>query len=170
MPSLLPIRDVALDDIISANILGDDSDVVAAVLKIHLALEAILIETIAMVQAEDEKLPYGFWRKVEFLADRQVISDTDAKAYGLFNKTRNEIAHVFGQTVTLNGLLELARKLEGLRVDFSDSVGGYSEEMAEEFYGGTAGVLTEIGWSLLFHAGYKLAEVGGRDIFATQEK
>lgn len=46
MAKLKPARLVDLNDIISNEIIGDDPEVIALVMRIHLALEALLIETI----------------------------------------------------------------------------------------------------------------------------
>jgi hypothetical protein len=47
-------------------------------------------------------------------------------------------------------------------------VGQFSETEAEDFYGGTEGILAESGWCILNHASFILMEAGGRDIFSLQ--
>jgi hypothetical protein len=161
-----PARSVELDDIIAGGILGADSTVVALVLKIHLALEALMIELILLREADPKVYKWNFPTKTDYLVKQGLIQSADKDAFDLFNDVRNDFAHIFGHPYTLRSALGLAKELESKGIDFSDSVGHYSEAKAEEFYGGLVGVLTEIGWCLLFHAGHLLLESGGRDIAA----
>lgn len=162
-----PSRAVELDDIISSQIIGDDPEVVALVLKTHLALEALLIEMIRLTRSDDKLYRLNFPDKSKWLVDHGVMSASDKAAFDRFNDFRNDIAHIFGHTITLADALKLARDLEADGVDFSDSAGHYSEGEAEEYYGGTEGVLAEIGWCILYHASFLLMEAGGRDIFGS---
>jgi len=159
-----PSRAVELDDIISSQIIGDDPVIVALVLKTHLALEALLIEMIRLSRTDDKIYELSFPAKTNWLADKGVITSNDKAAFNRFNDFRNDIAHIFGHVISLADALKLAHELEAEGVDFSDSAGHYSEQQAEEYYGGTEGILAEIGWCILFHAGYILSEAGGRDI------
>lgn len=159
-----PSRAVELDDIISSQIIGDDPVIVALVLKTHLALEALLIEMIRLSRTDDKIYKLSFPDKTKWLVAEGVISSDDEGAFNRYNDFRNDIAHIFGHVISLADALKLARELEADGVDFSDSAGHYSEEEAEEYYGGTEGILAEIGWCILFHAGYLLSEAGGRDI------
>jgi len=68
-PVRKPTGDVQLDDIISNQILGTDSDVLALVLRIHLALEAILIELIRLSEIETKALGLDFLGKTQRLAE-----------------------------------------------------------------------------------------------------
>lgn len=160
-------RAVELDDIISSQIIGDDPEIVALVLKTHLALEALLIEMIRMSRADDKLYRLSFPDKSKWLVDNGMIGAHDKVAFDRFNDFRNDIAHIFGHTITLADALKLARDLEADGVDFSDSAGHYSEGEAEEYYGGTEGMLAEIGWCILSHASFLLMEAGGRDIFGS---
>ena len=92
-----------------------------------------------------------------------------AETFDKINEIRNDAAHIFGHQITISSALALARDLESLGVDFSDSMGHYSEEEAVEYYDGLRGILAEIGWCVLFHAATILQEAGGRDIFAARE-
>jgi len=159
-----PSRQVELEDIISGQILGNDPDVIALVMKVHLALEALLIEMITTFRTDDKIYKLSFPGKTELLHKQGLISASDQAAYDRFNDFRNDFAHIFGHEVTLSDALELARDLEAHGVDFSDSVGHYAPAQAEEHYGGMLGVLSEIGWCILFHAAYGLSEAGGRDV------
>ena len=159
-----PSRQVQLDDIISGQILGDDPDVIALVMKIHLALEAILIEMISRKRSDDKIYRLVFPTKTELLEELGLIQAADRAAFDRFNDFRNDFAHIFGHRVSLEDALALARDLEDRGVDFSDSVGHYSPEDATRNYGGMLGVLEEVGWCILFHAGYLLVEAGGRSI------
>lgn len=161
-----PSRSVELDDIIAGGILGADSTVIALVLKIHLALEALLIELIQLRESDPKVYKWNFPTKTDYLVKQSLIQSTDKDAFDLFNDVRNDFAHIFGHPYTLRSALDLAKELESKGIDFSDSIGHYSEAEAEEFYDGLEGVLTEIGWCLLFHAGHLLLENGGRDISA----
>jgi hypothetical protein len=161
-----PARSVELDDIIAGGILGVDSTVVALVLKIHLALEALVIELIHLRESDSKLYKWNFPAKTDYLVKQGLIQLADKEAFDLFNDVRNDFAHIFGHPYTLGSALALAKELEANGVEFSDSVGHCSEAEAEEFYGGLDGVLTEIGWCLLFHAGYLLSDGGGRDISA----
>jgi hypothetical protein len=161
-----PARSVQLDDIIAGGILGADSTVVALVLKIHLALEALIIEMIQLRESDPKIYKWNFPTKTEYLVKHGLIQSTDKEAFDLFNDVRNDFAHIFGHPYTLKAALVLAKAIEEKGVDFSDSVGHYTEAQAEEFYDGLVGVLTEVGWCLLFHAGHLLSEGGGRDIAA----
>lgn len=161
-----PSRNVELDDIITGQILGEDSDVIALVIKIHLALEALLIEMIRTFRTDDKIYKLHFPTKTETLEKQGLISSTDRAAFDRFNDFRGDLAHIFAHRVTLADALALARDLEAQGVDFSDSVGCYSEAQASEYYGGMLGVLEEVGWCILFHASHALSEAGGRNIFS----
>lgn len=161
-----PAREVGLDDVISSHILGDDPEILAIVLRVHLALEAILIELIRTFRNDDEIFRLSFPTKTDLLEKHGVISVADKAAFDRFNDFRNDFAHIFGHKVTLEDTLSLARNLETYGVDFSDSVGQYSFAEAMDCYGGTQGVLEEVGWCILFHAAYCLSEAGGREIFS----
>lgn len=164
MAKLKPARLVDLDDIISNQIIGDDPELIALVMRIHLALEALLIETIHTIDPGDRVYGLNFPQKTELLASTGLITAGAKQAFDAFNAFRNHFAHVFGHKVTLPELLSLARSLEQHGIDFSDSVGHYSPETASEYYGGSEGVLAEIGWCLLFDAAEYLREAGGREI------
>jgi hypothetical protein len=165
MPTRKPSRDVELDDVISSQIIGDDPHVIAVILKTHLALEALLIEMIRQLSSDDKVYKLNFPAKTKWLVDANAIEEGDKGAFDLFNDFRNDIAHIFGHSITLADTLKLARDLEDCGVDFSDSVGHYIEVQAAEYYGGVEGVLEEIGWCLLFHAGFLLEQRRGRSIF-----
>ncbi len=162
-----PSRAVQLDDIISSQIIGDDPEIVALVLKTHLALEALLIEMIRLSRSDDKLYRLSFPDKSKWLVDTNVIMLSDKLAFDRFNDFRNDIAHIFGHTITLADALQLARDLESDGIDFSDSAGHYSEAQAEEHYGGTVGILAEIGWCILYQASFILMEAGGRNIFGS---
>ena len=162
-----PSRAVELEDIISSQIIGDDPEMIALVLKIHLALEAILIELLRLSDPSDKVYRMSFPAKTSALVASGTITASDRTAFDLLNDFRNDFAHIFGHKVTLTQTLSLARALEREGVDFSDSAGHYSEQQATEFYGGTLGILAETGWCTLFHAAQLLLEAGGRDIFST---
>ncbi|QQV79406.1 hypothetical protein H5J25_20185 (plasmid) [Sphingomonas aliaeris] len=161
-----PSRRVELDDIISNQILGDDSEVIALVMKIHLALEAILLEFISTVRADDKIYRLSFPAKTELLEKHGLIDASDREAFDRFNDFRNDFAHIFGHRVSLEDALDLARDLEACGVEFSDSIGHYSPEEAARNYGDMIGVLEEVGWCILFHAGYLLFEAGGRSVIS----
>jgi hypothetical protein len=163
-----PRRDVELDDIIAGQILGDDPDVVALAMKMHLALEALLIEMILTFRTDDKIYKLHFPTKTEILEKQGLISSKDRAAFDRINDFRGDFAHIFAHRVTLADALALARDLEAFGVDFSDSVGRYSEAQANEYYDGILGVLEEVSWCILFHASQALSEAGGRDIFAAR--
>ena len=160
-----PSRAVELEDIISSQIIGDDPEIVSIVVNTHLALEAILIEALELLQADKKAIPTSFPAKTEWLKTYSAIGIDDKEAFDRFNDFRNDLAHIFAHKITLEDVLALARELEALGVDFSDSVGDYSAEEASAHYDGIIGVLAEIGWSMLFQAAWLLREAGGRDIF-----
>ena len=161
-----PSRGVELDDIISNQIVGDNSAIIALVMKVHLALEAIIIEMIKTFDISQNVYRLTFPQKLSCLIERGVISHHDRLAFEAINDFRNDFAHIFGHKVTLPEGLELARRLEEFGIDFSDSIGHYSEEDATQYFGGLQGVLEEIGWCTLFHAAYLLNEAGGRDVMS----
>lgn len=161
-----PSRKVGIEDIISNNILGDDPEVIALAIKIHLALEAIIIEIISIFRNDEKIFIISFPDKTALLEKEGRINGQDRAAFNQFNDFRNDFAHIFGHNVTLEEALALARDLENNGVDFSDSIGRYSVKEATEYYGGMVGVLEEIGWCILLHASYRLSEAGGREIFA----
>ena len=70
----MPNRSVELDDIISGQILGDDPEVIALVLKIHLALEALIIELIQTKESSDRTYKLSFPDKTK----RAATAATDA--------------------------------------------------------------------------------------------
>ena len=162
-----PARDVTLDDIISGQILSDDPEVIALVMKIHLALEALLIETIRFFTTDEKIYKLSFPGKTKLLEKQRLIGARDRAAFDRLNDFRNDFAHIFGHRVTLADALALARDLEALGVDFTDSVGHYPEGTAALYYGGMSGVLEEVGWCILFHAAHSLSEAGGRYIFGS---
>ena len=164
-----PSREVSLDDIISNQILGEEGNIVALVMKIHLALEALIIETIKCKDGSDAVYGLNFPSKAQRLVDEGLATEKNKKAFIEFNDFRNDFAHIFGHQVTLSNVLALARQLEDEGIDFSDSVGRYTETEAVELYGGIEGVLEEIGWSILFHAAFLLLEAGGRDLFSASD-
>ena len=164
-----PSRQVELDDIISGQILGDDPQVIALVMKIHLALEALLIEMISTFRTDDGIFRLSFPAKTKLLETHRVISASDRSAFDRLNDFRNDFAHIFGHQVALPDALALARDLEKHGVDFSDSVGRYSPDVADEYYDGMLGVLEEVGWCILFHGASCLSQIGGRDIFGALE-
>ena len=161
-----PSRRVELDDIISNQILGDNPEVIALVLRIHLALEALLIELIRTFRTDDKIYRLSFPSKTELLEKQGLIDSKDRSAFDRLNEFRNDFAHIFGHRVTILEALRLARDLENDGVDFSDSIGHYTPEVATDYYGGMLGVLEEIGWCILFHAAYSLSQAGGREILA----
>ena len=163
-----PSRAVELEDIISSQIIGDDPEIISTVLNTHLALEAILIEALDLIQAGNKALRSSFPSKTDWLLDQSVIGADDKRAFDRFNDFRNDLAHIFAHQITLAEVLALARELESLGIDFSDSVGGYTEKEANDCYDGIVGVLAEIGWSILFHAAWLLLSAGGRDIFSAK--
>ena len=160
----MPSRSVELDDIISGQILGDDPEVIALVLKIHLALEALIIELIQTKESSDRTYKLSFPDKTKRLLSLNVITSDEKLAFDAFNDFRNDYAHIFGHSVPLSSLLKLARDLEGYGIEFSDSAGRLSEEKAQEYYG-YLGLLEEVGWCILFHAAHLLMDQGGRNIF-----
>jgi hypothetical protein len=159
-----PSRKVELDDIISSQILGNDPDVIAMVMKIHLALETLMIEMISVFRTDDKIYKLSFPGKSKLLETQGIISINDKAALDRFNDFRNDFAHIFGHEVSLSDALALARDLEANGVEFSDSVGHYPEAVAKEYFDGMLGVLSEIGWCILFHATWLLREAGGREI------
>lgn len=165
-----PSRAVELEDIISSQIIGDDPEIISTVLNTHLALEAILIEALELLQAGKKALQSSFPSKTEWLLAQNVIGEDDKKAFDRFNDFRNDLAHIFAHQITLADVLALARELEALGIDFSDSIGHYSEEEASDYFDGTIGVLAEIGWCVLFHAAWLLLSAGGRDIFSAESE
>lgn len=164
-----PRRQVELDDIISNQIIGADSDVIALAMKIHLAVEAILIETIKLFRPDDKIYSLPFPGKTELLKNEAKITADDKLAFDRLNDFRNDFAHIFGHSIDVEDGLALARDLEKYGVDFSDSLGQYTAAQASEYYGGLEGVLEEIGWCILFHAAIILKSAGGRDIFDTSD-
>lgn len=144
-----PSRAVELDDIISSQIIGDDPEIISTVLNTHLALEAILIEALDLLQAGDKAIKCSFPAKTQWLANQGVIGPDHKTGFDRFNDFRNDMAHIFGHQITLADVLALARELEALGIDFSDSVGHYTEAEATEYYDGIIGVLAEIGCDVL---------------------
>jgi hypothetical protein len=160
-----PSRSVQLDDIISSQIIGDDPEIIALVLKTHLALEALVIELASLSGSGEMIYKLSFPAKSDFLEKKGIIKPNDKAAFDRYNDFRNDIAHIFGHSITLVDALKLARDIESFGVDFSDSAGSYSEAEATEYYGGTVGILAEVGWCILFHASQILLDAGGRNVF-----
>ncbi len=161
-----PSRLVELEDIISSYIIHQEHDIVGVVLHTHLALEAILIEIIQLKKNDNATYKLSFPDKTKWLVENNLITHLDKMAFDEYNNFRNDFAHIFGHIVTTSTFLELARKLEGFGVDFSDSMGHYKIDVAEEYYDGSIGVLAEVSWCILFHAAEILNIKGGRDIFS----
>lgn len=161
-----PSREVDLDDIVWQGVLDGQDDAVDVILKIHLALEALLIEMIEVQEPQSRPWEWSFPRKLGFLVDKEVLTDNDRKAFTLVNDARNDIAHIFGHRFNISSALSLIANLESEGVDFSDSPANYDEEKAAEYYDGLRGILADMGWNVLSHAGWLLAESGGRDVFS----
>lgn len=161
-----PERLVKFEDTLSSEFFGDIEPIVGVVLRTHLALESLLVELIKTKQSGDSVWRWNFPRKTDFLRENGLISLNEKKAFDKYNDLRNDFAHVFGKRVGLTEMLTLARELENLGIEFSDSLGRYIEDQAIEFYDGIAGVTAEISGCILFHAAYVLFESGGRDIFS----
>lgn len=159
-------RRVELEDILSSRFFGEDDPLVGIVVRTHLALECMLVELIEMTDQTFPAWKRPFPEKTGKLLKEGVIRPADKNAFDAYNDLRNDFAHIFSHKVTLSEILASARKLESFGVDFSDSVGRYSEAEAEEYYDGEIGVMAEISWCILFHAAYLLGERGGRQIFS----
>ena len=162
-----PARKVEFDDIVSSAFAESNRDALVIVLQIHLTLEALLIEMIELVGGPDENIPQRFPAKTDFLVKRQKMPEHLRKGFNHMNDFRNDVAHIFSFPLDLSKALELARNLEAHGIEFTDSVGHYSEETAAEYYGGLEGVLYEIGWSILHAAAFHLFEIGGRELWST---
>lgn len=160
-----PSREVELDDIIWHGVLNGADNALDVILKIHLALEAILIEMIKSSQTGEDYLRWSFVKKTEYLEVQTIIQEFDKKAFDRINDVRNDAANIFAHKFDVSDALALARDIEKCGVDFSDSIGHYTDKQAVEYYDGLRGILAEIGWCVLFHAAYILQEAGGRDIF-----
>jgi hypothetical protein len=161
-----PSRSVEIDDLITGEILGTDADVLALVLKVHLALEALAFELLQLTDSGNKVYRWSFPEKCERLVTLGRIKQDDANALLRFNDLRNDFAHIFGKTVSLTDALKLARDIEADGVDFTDSVGHYNEDEAQSYYGGTLGVMQEVGWCVMSHIAFILLEAGGRDVCA----
>lgn len=165
-----PNREVELEDIIWQGVLGGADDGLDILLRIHLALEAILIELLSLSQSTDSYLRWAFPTKTEYLVAASMMTPSDKLAFDRLNDARNDAAHVFGHRLTVSSALALASDLEVLGVDFSDSLSNYTEAQVVEYYDGLRGILAEIGWCVLCHAAYLLSEAGGRDIFSGEAR
>jgi hypothetical protein len=159
-------RLVDLDDILSTNFLGERWAIIDVVLRTHLALEACIVELIDLTSPASEPWRWPFPAKTSYLAEKGQMTALDKQAFDAYNNLRNDCAHIWGHCVNLERLLSLARELEGLGVEFSDSIGNRQPEEATDEYGGIDGVAAEISWCILFHAAYLLTASGGRDIFS----
>ncbi|MEO0922767.1 MAG: hypothetical protein AAFY09_08350, partial [Pseudomonadota bacterium] len=157
---------VALDDIVWQGVLDGQDDAIDVILKIHLALEALLIEMIELTEPQSRPWKWSFPKKLQFLVDKGVLRDNDQRAFGLINDARNDVAHVFGHRFSVSTALRLISSLEHEGIDFSDSPANYDEETAAEYYDGLRGILADMGWNVLHHASWLLAESGGRDVFS----
>ncbi len=118
-----PSREVELDDIIWHGVLDGADNAIDVLLKIHLALDAILIEFIEPSQNSDDFLRWSFPKKTKYLAELGRILPTDKQAFDKLNDFRNDAAHIFGHQLTVATALKLARELEALGVDFSELYG-----------------------------------------------
>lgn len=160
-------RDINFDDILSSNFAySPATSLLDPVLKGHLILEAILVEIIQIDQRDDTPWRWSFPKKVAYLVERGRISEDIGRAFLMINDLRNDFAHIFDHSMSNEDLLTLARKIEDLGVDFSDSIGHYTVQQAEEFYGDSSSILSEILWCVLFEAAIILHDCGGREIFA----
>ena len=89
-----PAREVELDDIIWEGVLGGADDALDVLLKTHLALEALLIEMIALSQTKDDYLRWSFPKKTEFLKSTNHIGLSDKQAFDKINDARNDATHI----------------------------------------------------------------------------
>lgn len=160
-----PKRDVELDDLMDG-LVDEDSDVLASALKIHLVLEAILIEAIRLFRTDEKIFKMSFPQKTELLLNESFINVYQKQAFDRVNDFRNDFAHILGHRVTMSDLLSLARDLDALGIDFSDSLETYSEADAERYFDGPLTVLRDVGKYILVEAAFVLSEHGGRDICA----
>lgn len=134
------------------------------VLRGHLALEAMIVELIQTIDNTEDVWKWSFIKKTQFLLANDILSDSQKDAYDRFNQVRNDFAHIFDHSISNQELLALARELEGFGIEFSDSIGSYSEEEALEYYSDKEGIMSEIIWCLLFDVAFVLQENGGRSI------
>lgn len=161
-------RLVELNDILSTEFFGTNDSLITPTLRGHLALEAILAELIQLSGVGDEVWRWNFPQKTKHLLEKGIISAAKKKAFDKFNNFRNDFAHIFDHSVSVKEVLEMARDIEKSGIDFSDSVGRYSEKEALEYYSGIDGILAEIIWSILFDAAFILQAHGGRAFFTQQ--
>lgn len=161
-----PSREVELDDIVWQGVLNGQDDAIDVILKIHLALEALLIEMIELQEPKLRPWEWSFPKKLKFLVSKGVLRDNDERAFGLVNDARNDIAHIFGHRLNVSSALYLIANLESEGIDFSDSPANYDEDTATEYYDGLRGIQADMGWNVLHHASWLLAESGGTDVFS----
>lgn len=164
-----PKRHVNFDDLIKSIIYDENHEPFGKIIFTHLAIEAILLEILAICKANKVILKSSFSNKTQFLVDREMITEADRDALNKYNDFRNDIAHIFGHKINIKDVLALAYDLESLGVDFSDSLGSYSIDEAEEYFIDVSGCLVEVSSCILFHAANILLISGGRDIFADYE-
>jgi hypothetical protein len=161
-------RLVKLNDILATEFFGMNTSLITPTLQGHLALEAILVELIQLNGVGDKVWRWSFPKKTKYLVENGIISSSKKEAFDRFNNFRNDFAHVFDHTVSTKEVLEMARYIESAGIDFSDSIGRYSEKEALEYYTSIDGILAEVIWSILFDAAFILEEKGGRAIFAQE--
>ena len=159
-------RLVELEDILSSSFFCEANTLLEPVLKTHLAIEACLVEMIQITCSDDMCWRWSFPQKTKWLRGGGYLSQSDKEALDLYNDLRNDFAHIFGHSVDLKQLLLLAKILENHGIEFSDSVGDYSEEKAIEYYDGPQGVAAEISWCILSHVTNLMRENGGRNVFS----
>lgn len=159
-------RPVRLEDIVSMAFVEDDASLLNPTLRGHLALEALLVELLALRMPEADAWRMNFPQKADAAAGFGFIRPGIGGALKRFNDFRNDFAHIFGHATDFTTVHRLAHELEMLGVDFSDSVGRQPAEDAATSYGGDRGVMAEILWCLLYEVAFALLEAGGRDVFA----
>ncbi len=163
-----PARSVTLDDIFSGILLNeDDPELITLVIKVHLALEAMLIE-LHQTKSSDklEFLRLNFPHKTRRLVKMDLLAMEDKRAFDRINDFRNDVAHVWGHRVDFERVGLLARALAGDGVDFDNDLGDLSDEDIYEFNVAPFNVFEKIGVGVLLHAAVILADADGRDLFA----
>ncbi|MDE0507190.1 MAG: hypothetical protein OXI17_00970 [Gammaproteobacteria bacterium] len=160
-------RLIELEDILSSSFFGEDDPLIGPILKTHLAIEACLVEMIQITRPDDTCWGWKFLKKTKWLRSQGVITQSDKEALDLYNDLRNDFAHIFGHSIDLKQLLIMAKNLENFGIEFSDSIGNYSQKKAVEDYDGSQGVVAEISWCILSHVTILMRENGGRDIFSS---
>ena len=137
-------------------------DLVAQIIRGHLAIEALLIEIIRLRQPGDDVYKTRFPEKTAACVEHGFIGDSEKEALDSINDLRNDCAHILGHSLGYPQIFRILGIMGNSAIDFSDDRVWSDQKVLEQDYGIEGGV-----WEILHNAyhylAYILSDNGGPD-------